>query len=151
MPPFVTRAWLDGRANGTSARWNAAAVNDLEARIATAIGTGTGGGGAEVVDQGTITVDTTLNMATHQDVWWVVTLGASNLKLEISNWATTKSVVLELHQDATGGRTVLSLPTALWEGGAVPTGSTGANAVDIRSFVRGLTQTFGFDSGTGMA
>jgi hypothetical protein len=150
MPPFVKKTWLDGRDNGTSARWDSVAVNDLETRIETAVGTGAAGG-PELVNQGTITVSTTLDMATHQDVIWVVTLGATNLKLEISNWATGKSVTLIVKQDATGGRVLQSLPTAKWDGGTIPTGSTAANAIDIRAFFRGLSETFGFESGTGMA
>jgi hypothetical protein len=150
MPPFVKVVHQNGRDNGAAARWSSTEVNDLEDRIETAIGTGTAGG-PELVNQGTITVSTTLDMAAHQDVIWVVTLGATNLKLEISNWSTGKSVTLIVKQDATGGRVLQSLPTAKWDGGTIPTGSTAANAIDIRSFFRGLSETFGFESGTGMA
>lgn len=154
MPPFVQKTWLNGRDNGVNARWNAAAANDLETRIATAIGSGGGGGGGgapSVVNQGTITTDATLDMSTYQDVIWVVTLGATNLKLEISGWSVTKSVTLQIHQDASGGRVLAQLPTALWEGGAIPVGSIGGNDIDIRAFYRSISHTFGFESGTGMA
>lgn len=150
MPPFVTKTWLKGRANGAAARLDDVAMNDLEARIQTAVGTGASGG-TETINQGTVTTNTTLDMSTHQDVMWVVTLGATNLKLEISNWSTAKSVMLIIKQDATGGRVLQSLPTAKWDGGAIPTGSTDPNAIDIRGFIRGISETYGFESGTGMA
>jgi hypothetical protein len=151
MPPFEQKTWLKGRVNGDAARWNDVAANDLEQRIATAIGSGVGGGSSlHIENTGTATGNQTLDMTTHQDVLWIVTLGA-DLKLEISGWATGKSVTLVVKQDATGGRVLTQLPTAKWEGGSIPASSTAPNAIDIRAFFRGLSETFGFESGTGMA
>jgi hypothetical protein len=151
MPPFVTKSWLNGRANGDDARLNATTMNDLEARIATAIGSGVGGGSSlHIENSGPVTGDQTLDVTNYQDVLWFVTLGA-DLKLQISGWSTGKSVTLVIKQDATGGRVVSQLPTAKWEGGSIPATSTAANAIDIRTFFRGLSETFGFESGTAMA
>lgn len=156
MASYTDRVWVDGRENGTAARWNAAAANDWEARIKAAFaaivtgGTGTGGV-TEIDNRGTISANATLDMSSHQDVLWQVTLGANNLKLEIVGWSPGKSVTAIIKQDATGGRTLAALPTAKWEGGTIPTGSSTSNAIDIRAFFRGLTETYGFESGTGMA
>lgn len=150
MPPYVKKTWMNGRENGAAARLNATEMNLLETRIEAAIGTGTSGG-VEVVNAGSITTDTTLPMGTHQDVLWFVTLGAAGLKLEISGWTTGKSVTLVIQQDGTGGRTLASLPTARWDGTTgIPTASLGANAIDVRTFFRGVSDTFGFDSGSNM-
>lgn len=141
--------WQNGR-DPTHPRINAQNIRDEFDHMGDYV-EGLAGGSLAIVSPGTVTTNQTLDMTNFQEVIWAVTLGATDLKLEISSWSPGKSVTLIVKQDATGSRVLLSLPTAKWEGGAIPVGSTAANAIDIRAFFRGVTETFGFESGTGMA
>ncbi len=107
------------------------------------------GGALSIVSPGTVTTDQTLDMTSRQECLWIVTLGG-DVKLEITGWGAGDSVTLVVKQDATGGRSV-QLPSALWEGGAIPTTTPNANAKDIRGFFSDGTSAYGFDSGTNMA
>lgn len=142
--------WANGRDAAVPTRLNAANILAELDHMGDYV-EGLAGGQLAIVNAGTVTTDQTLSMTNYQEVLWEVTLGASGLKLEISNWSPGKSVTLIINQDATGGRTLAQLPTAKWEGGAIPTGSTGSGAIDIRAFFRGINWTFGFESGTGFA
>lgn len=108
------------------------------------------GGGLSIVSPGTVTTNQTLDMSSRQECLWVVTMGAS-IKFDIVGMAAGDSVTLVIKQDAVGGRVVNQLPVAKWDDGAIPTGSTAANAIDIRGFFSDGTFVYGFDSGTGMA
>lgn len=108
------------------------------------------GGGLSIVSPGTVVTNQTLDMSTRQECLWVVTLGADPIKLEIVGWAAGDSVTLVVKQDATGGWTA-TLPTALWEGGAIPTQTLAANSKDVRGFFSDGTSVYGFDSGSNMA
>lgn len=80
-----------------------------------------------------------------------VTLGG-NRTLAISNGATGKVFMIRIIQDATGSRTVTWFSTIKWIGGAAPTLSTAANAIDVFSFICTGTGTYdGFIVGMGLA
>lgn len=110
---------------------------------------GLAGGALSVVSPGTVAADQTLDMSGRQECLWVVTLGG-NIKFSIVGMAAGDSVTLVVKQDAVGSR-AYTLPTALWDDGVIPTGTTLANGKDIRGFFSDGTSTYGFDSGTGMA
>ncbi len=81
-----------------------------------------------LVDASTITWNAALGEAA------VVTLGNTGRALSITNPIAGRSYILEIVQDATGGRTITTWPTGTkWVGG-VPTLTTAANAVDIVTF-----------------
>lgn len=63
------------------------------------------------------------------------------------------SLTLILVQDATGSRTITWPASVDWEAAAAPVLSTGANAVDILTFITvdGGTIWYGFFAGKGMA
>lgn len=138
--------WADGRASGLSlnATRLLAELDNIGDYVEAQAG-----GALSIVSPGTVTTNQTLDMTARQECLWVVTLGA-NIKLDIVGMAAGDSVTLVVKQDGVGGRTY-TLPTALWDDGAIPAGSTGANAKDIRGFFSDGTSTYGFDSGTGMA
>ena len=73
-----------------------------------------------------------------------VTLGG-NRALTLSNLPSGKVVylTLEIIQDGTGSRTVTSWPTIKWIGGAAPTLSTTAGAIDLITFRWDGTTLFG--------
>lgn len=72
-----------------------------------------------------------------------VTLGGNRTLANPTNMANIGTYVLIVKQDGTGSRT-LSYGTAYkWPGGTPPTLSTGANAVDILSFVSDGTNMYG--------
>lgn len=64
-----------------------------------------------------------------------LTLTAATCTLTFPTLAAGKSFTLALKQDATGGRLVTWPGSAKWPGAAAPTLSTGANKVDLFSFV----------------
>ncbi len=73
-----------------------------------------------------------------------VTLNANITSITFSNIPATGNgtpIVIELTQDATGGRTVAGWPAAVkWPGGSAPTVTAAANAVDvIAGYVRDAT------------
>lgn len=138
--------WANGRASGLS--FTAERFLDELDNMGDYV-EGFVGGGLSIVSPGTVTTNQTLDMSSRQECLWVLTLGA-NITTNIVGMAAGDSVTLVLKQDGVGGRTV-TLPTALWDDGAIPTGSTNSNAKDIRGFFSDGTSTYGFDSGTGMA
>lgn len=73
-----------------------------------------------------------------------VTLNAATCTLAFSNpIAGAPPYRLVLTQDATGGRLITWPGTVLWEGGAAPTLTAAANAVDICTFLYNGTNYFG--------
>jgi len=73
----------------------------------------------------------------------VVTLAGNRTMANPSNLKDGASYTIIVKQDATGSRT-LSFGTAFkWAGGTAPTLSTGANAVDILTFVSDGTNLYG--------
>lgn len=83
-----------------------------------------------------------------------VTLTA-NCTITLPTPGAGKSFTVELVQDATGGHTVTwATPSGAvrWAGGAAPTITAGANAIDVVSFVCiGGTNWYGFVSGQAFA
>ncbi len=67
---------------------------------------------------------------------------AGNVTLQWANVAAGRKLILELIQDATGGRTVTFPTTVKWEGGVAPSLSTGANKIDIIGFWSDGTNEF---------
>lgn len=59
------------------------------------------------------------------------------------------SLVLQLVQDGTGGRSPSFTPTVVWPGGSAPSWSTGANEEDVATFVHDQdgSQWLGFEGG----
>jgi hypothetical protein len=147
---FTVKSWANGRENGALARWNAAAAIDMETRLA-AYTDSQVAGSFEIVNRGTILANDTLDMTNSLSVLWIVTLGASNIKLEINGWSAGDSVLLIVKQDATGNRTLTGLPTAKWDGGAIPGQTLAPNGIDIRSFFHDGTHAYGSEYGTAMA
>lgn len=129
MTTFVPKAWQNLPSLTTP--MSGPAITDIEQRLsdlAFALAT------PEVVDAGTTFGTTTLDMTGRQNVLWHVRLGG-NHTLQITNWSGTQSVALILRQDSVGAR-VPVLPTALWgQSGTLPTLSTGADEIDILTFV----------------
>lgn len=110
---------------------------------------GLAGGALSVLNEGTTSGVKTLDMSNRQECLWIATI--NNLTaFQIIGMAAGDSVTLVVKQDAVGNRGY-TLPSAYWDDGAVPTGSTGANAKDIRGFFSDGTFMYAFDSGTGMA
>ena len=73
----------------------------------------------------------------------IVTLAGNRAMANPSNLKDGASYTVIVKQDATGGRT-LSFGTAFkWAGGTAPTLSTGANAVDILTFISDGTNLYG--------
>lgn len=60
-----------------------------------------------------------------------VVLGATGRTVTFANPLTGEVYRLIIIQDATGSRTITTWPTVEWAGGAAPTLSTAANAIDI--------------------
>lgn len=142
--------WANGRDAAVPTRLNAANILAELDHMGDYV-EGLAGGQLAVVNSGTVTTNQTLNMSILQEALWIVTLGATGLTLEITGWSAGKAATLVVKQDASGNRVLAGLPTAKWEGGAIPSGSTGSNAIDIRAFFNDGTNTYGFESGTGMA
>jgi hypothetical protein len=74
----------------------------------------------------------------------VTTLDSTSTFANPSNLKDGASYTIIVKQDATGGRTITSFGTAYkWAGGTAPTLSTGANAVDILTFISDGTNLYG--------
>lgn len=138
--------WSNGRASGLS--FTAQRFLDELDNVGDYV-EGFVGGGLSIVSPGTVNTPQTLDMSDKQECLWVVTI-SGDVKFNIVGMAAGDSVTLVIKQDGVGGR-IATLPTALWDDGAIPTGSTSANAKDIRGFFSDGTSIYGFDSGTGMA
>lgn len=127
-----------------------------------------GDGGAKGVQDTAVVIDdndifkplgvsetkTTLNPAgatpdidAQSGTFWDVTLSA-NATFTFSNFIGVGSFTAIIRQDGTGGWT-RTFPTTLWAGGTTPTWSTGANAIDVVSFIKpdGGTTWLGFLGG----
>lgn len=80
--------------------------------------------------------DTSYNADLTLSNYHKVTLGA-DVTFDFTNVAASdvNSVVLQLVQDSTGGRSPLFTPTVVWDGGTAPSWSTGANEEDFATFV----------------
>ena len=74
------------------------------------------------------------------------TFGAMNEVFSFLAPTKKGKFTLKLKQDATGGRTATFPATVKWAGGTAPTLSTGANAVDIISFLWDGTNYYGVAS-----
>lgn len=140
-------AWANGRASGLSL--NATRFLGELDHMGDYV-EGLAGGALSIVSPGTVTSNQTLDMTSRQECLWVVTLGASDLKLNIVGMGAGKSVTLVVKQDSVGSRSY-ALPTAKWDDAAIPTGTSIPGGIDIRGFFHDGVDTFGFDSGTGMA
>jgi hypothetical protein len=70
----------------------------------------------------------TLNWATGNQKRITLT---GNTTLSFSNPAGFCSLLLEIHQDATGARSITWPASVLWSGGTTPVLSTAANAIDV--------------------
>jgi len=75
----------------------------------------------------------------------------ANCTISWANATSGRALMLELKQDATGGRTVTWPASVKWEGGSAPTLSTSANAIDILTFFSDGTNQFGQVYGKGFA
>ena len=71
------------------------------------------------------------------------TFGAGTATFTFTAPAGVCAIQLQVVQDSVGGRTVTWPATVKWVGGAAPTLSTGANAVDWVSFVYDGTNYWG--------
>lgn len=122
-----------------------AAIEEVSTETLTAAGTA-------LIDLGNISGAVALD-CTHQRTHFYGTLTGDVTGITVNNASSgvLHEFTLELTQDATGGRTMTN--TFLYDGGADPTLSTAANAVDvITAYTRdGGTTVYGFLAGKGMA
>jgi filamentous hemagglutinin family protein len=72
-----------------------------------------------------------------------ITINAATATLTFTAPAGVSNLLLRVVQDATGGRLVTWPATVKWAGGAAPTLSTAANAVDVVSFFYNGTNYYG--------
>jgi len=88
-------------------------------------------GGQETVSNVTAAASTTLNL-TNGNVFYV-TMATSITSLTLSGATAGKacSMAMYIKQDATGSRSIAWPASVKWAGGASPTLSTAANALDI--------------------
>ncbi|MGB4759251.1 MAG: hypothetical protein WBP26_04270 [Candidatus Saccharimonadales bacterium] len=104
------------------------------------------GGGQETIVTTNSTTTTTLNLA-NGNVFNVTLVGNTTIAFSGATNGTACAISLYLRQDATGNRTVTwpSSSTLKWAGGAIPSLTTTANAVDILVFetLNGGTTWFG--------
>lgn len=107
-----------------------------------------------VEPQVTATESTSYTADLTQANYHKVTL-TGDVSFDFANVASsdTNSVVLQLVQDSTGGRTPSFTPTVVWGGGSVPSWSTSAGAEDVITLVydQDGSQWLGFVGGIGMA
>lgn len=105
---------------------------------------GTGTLAVSVVSPTALTDGTTItwNVTTSSNA--TITIGATGRTLTITNPVAGEYYTVKVVQDATGSRTITTWPTGIkWAGGAAPTLSTAANAIDIISFYYDGTNYFG--------
>jgi hypothetical protein len=76
-----------------------------------------------------------------------VTLGGNRTLDDPTNMKDGATYILIVTQDGTGSRTLAYGSAYLWPGGTAPTLSTGANAVDILTFISDGTSMFGVFQG----
>ena len=89
----------------------------------------------------------TIDVATAN--YWDITLGENSVTLTFTPDGTLSAFTLVVRQDASGNRVILWPLSVDWAGGIAPTLSTGANDVDIFSFLttNGGTDWYGVLSG----
>ena len=81
------------------------------------------------------------NVNTHQVA--SVTLGGNRTLANPTNMKDGGTYILTVKQDGTGGRTLAYGSAYKWPGGSAPTLSSGANAIDILTFISDGTNMFG--------
>lgn len=91
----------------------------------------------------TLTDGTTINWDASANQVCKVTLGGNRTMAAPTNLVDGGTYVLRVIQDGTGSRTITWNAVFKWSGGTAPTLSTGANAVDIISFVSDGTNLYG--------
>jgi hypothetical protein len=87
---------------------------------------------SELIDDGTLTTDSTINWSSGNE--HKITLGA-NIVLSFSNGVTGGRYVLLVVQDSTGSRTVTWTTSVKWGNAGVSTLSTTASKVDLFTFL----------------
>lgn len=100
------------------------------------------------VEVGSVAVNTALDL--DDGNYQRVTLGASGLVLTLSNPKAGSVYVIEVAQDAGGSRAytfAAGTGSIKWPSGVTPTTSTGANKIDIYSFLFNGTDFCGMQSG----
>lgn len=85
---------------------------------------------------GTVTID--LSVANRHRIQ----MPAGNITIAITNETPGQMFLIEIMQDAVGGRTVTWFTTIKWADGAVPVLATGANKKDITGFIVTGTDTY---------
>ena len=91
----------------------------------------------------TLTDGATINWDLNSRQVAIVTLGGNRTLANPSNIASGGTYMLIVKQDATGSRTLAYGTKYKWKGGVAPTLSTGANAVDLLSFISDGTNMYG--------
>jgi hypothetical protein len=85
------------------------------------------------------------------DTWHSATLDSATVTFTFTGAIAGEpaAMLLELHQDSTGGRLVTWPGSVIWPGGVAPTLSTAGSAVDILTFFTrdGGTNWYGFATG----
>ena len=93
--------------------------------------------------EATLTDGATINWNLNTQQAAKVTLGGNRTMAAPTNLVAGGTYVLRVIQDGTGSRTITWNSVFKWAGGTAPTLSTGANAVDILTFISDGTNMYG--------
>lgn len=100
-------------------------------------------GGQGFVSTQTLTDEATINWDMNSGSVAKVTLAGNRTMAAPTNLKDGGTYILRAIQDATGSRTITWNAVFKWAGGTAPTLSTGANSIDVFTFVSDGTNLYG--------